>query len=230
MFDQEQSAGKPAEELLIVDEGDDFGWPCGYRDPQPHLACPVHRAMMVLQRARALVLTAVCVTSCQWMPPQPGAESPPEPPRTVLDATPDSIRDQVLARVQQYYIDFSRRDWVRYAEHFWPGATLTTIWQPPGEPEPRVVTTTVPAFVEQAPLGPGSKEIFEERMDRAEVRANGYIAQVWATYTARFGDPGAVDEWTGVDTFTLLRHNGEWRIVALAYAIDPVPTDSTNHR
>ena len=185
--------------------------------------------MKAMERTLALVLATGCLAACQLTPPS-ASESPREPPPTVLDATPDSIRDQVLARVQQYYADFSRRDWVRYAEHFWPGATLTTIWQPPGEPEPRVVATTVAAFIEQAPQGPGSKQIFEERMDRAEVRANANIAQVWASYTARFGDPGAVDEWTGVDTFTLLRHNGAWRIVALAYATDPVPADSANHR
>jgi glucose/arabinose dehydrogenase len=33
-FDEQESAEKPAEELLIVDEGDDFGWPYCYWDPQ----------------------------------------------------------------------------------------------------------------------------------------------------------------------------------------------------
>jgi hypothetical protein len=185
--------------------------------------------MRATTRTLVLVLLTAAFAACQV--PSPIAETSPEQPPTVLATTPDSIRDQVLARVQQYYIDFSRRDWNRYAEHFWPGATLTTVWQPPGEPEPRVVATTVPAFIEQAPQGPGSRQIFEERMTRAEVRANGDIAQVWANYTARFGDPGDIDEWSGVDTFTLLRHNGQWRIVALAYATDPVPpADSLNHR
>jgi len=33
LFDAEASAEKPAEELLLVDEGDDFGWPYCYYDP-----------------------------------------------------------------------------------------------------------------------------------------------------------------------------------------------------
>lgn len=34
MFDDQQSAEKPAEELLRVDRGDDFGWPYCYYDPE----------------------------------------------------------------------------------------------------------------------------------------------------------------------------------------------------
>jgi glucose/arabinose dehydrogenase len=34
LFDNEQSANKPAEELFAVDDGDDFGWPYCYYDPE----------------------------------------------------------------------------------------------------------------------------------------------------------------------------------------------------
>ncbi len=131
---------------------------------------------------------------------------------------PDSVRSEVLEFLTGYYDAFSDRDWERFAEHFWTGATITTVWQPPGESGPRVVVTTVPEFVEQAPAGPGSREIFEERMLSAEVRARGNLALVYAKYRARFGDPGDVMEWEGVDAFTLLEHDGEWRIVSLAFA------------
>ena len=76
------------------------------------------------------------------------------------DARESAVRD----RLEAYYADFSARDWDAFASHFWPGATITTIWQPPGESQMRVVSSSVPAFVEQAPDGPGSKEIFSERM------------------------------------------------------------------
>jgi glucose/arabinose dehydrogenase len=36
LFTQEQSAEKPAEELLRVDEGDDFGWPYCFYDAETH--------------------------------------------------------------------------------------------------------------------------------------------------------------------------------------------------
>lgn len=133
-------------------------------------------------------------------------------------AVPDSIRSEVLDFLASYYDAFSDREWGRFAEHFWEGATITTVWQPPGESGPSVVVTTVPEFVAQAPAGPGSREIFEERMLSAEVRARGNLALVYAKYRARFGDPDDVMEWEGLDAFTLLKHDGEWRIVSLAFA------------
>ncbi|NIM51053.1 MAG: hypothetical protein GTO22_17690 [Gemmatimonadales bacterium] len=84
-----------------------------------------------------------------------------------------------------------------------------------------MVVTTVPEFVEQAPSGPGSREIFEERMLSAEVHARADLATVFTRYRARFGDVGQVAEWEGIDSFALLKHDGEWRIVSLSFAAEP---------
>lgn len=132
----------------------------------------------------------------------------------------DSLELAVHGALESYYDAFSDREWDRFQDHFWPGATLTTVWTPPGETSPRVVASTVPDFVEQAPAGPGSREIFEERMVAAEITVEGDLAQAWVRYRARFGDPGDVMEWTGIDAVSLLRHEGSWRIVSLAYAQD----------
>jgi hypothetical protein len=137
---------------------------------------------------------------------------------TLTPAAPDSVRDQVIAALEQYYADFSARDWTRFRDHFWPGATLTTIWQAASDSVPSVTVTDIDHFIEMAPQGPGSREIFEERMTGANVRADDSLAQVWASYDARFGDPGDVREWSGTDAFTLMRHDGRWRIVSLAYS------------
>jgi len=123
----------------------------------------------------------------------------------------------VLSELRAYYADFSARNWEAFAGHFWPGAALTTVWQPPGAPEPRVVTTTVPAFVAQAPAGPGSKSIFEERLLGADIQVHRNLAQAWARYSVRFGDTGAVATWRGVDAFTLMWHDGRWKITSLTY-------------
>lgn len=128
----------------------------------------------------------------------------------------------VRAALQNYYADFSARDWTRFADHFWPGATITTIWQPPGEPVARVDAQTVPEFVARAPLGPDSKPLFEERMTGADIRIHGNLAQAWVRYSARFGDSAAVREWQGIDAITLLRHEGRWRISSLAFtSVEP---------
>ncbi len=129
-------------------------------------------------------------------------------------------RTEVLAELRQYYADFSARDWEVFASHFWKGATITTVWQPAGEPAERVVVTSVPDFVAQAPAGPGSKPIFEEKMTGADVRVFQNLAQVWARYDARFGDPESVMEWSGIDAFTLMKHEGRWKIVALVFSAE----------
>ncbi len=131
-----------------------------------------------------------------------------------------TAEEEVRAELLSYYADFSARDWAKFADHFWPGATITTVWQPPGEAAPRVVVTSIPEFVAKAPEGPGSKSIFEEKMTGAEIRMHGNLAQVWARYEARFGEPGQVAEWSGTDASILMKHGGRWRIVALAFTGD----------
>lgn len=139
------------------------------------------------------------------------------PGERLSQATPDADTSLVIAELYSYYRDFSARDWPLFAEHFWPGATIAAAWQPPGEDVPRVTVTTVSQFVAAAPEGPGSREIFEERMLGARIRLTGGLAQAWVHYQARFGNTGDVREWEGVDAFTLMQHDGQWRIVSLAF-------------
>lgn len=153
-----------------------------------------------------LLSIAVLLTACAQT----------DPARTAAAA----VEQEILSEVGRYYEDFTARDWEAFASHFWPGAILSTIWQPPAEPTTRVMITTVEEFVRQGPQGPGSKEIFEERMLSADVRVHGDLAHVWARYHARFGDVDDVVEWQGIDAFTLMKHDGHWRIVALGYASD----------
>jgi hypothetical protein len=135
------------------------------------------------------------------------------------DRYSDPVEERaVLAELEQYYSDFSSRDWEAYAGHFWPGADLTTVWQPAGEDEDRVIATTIDDFISQAPQGPGSREIFEERMIEAHIRIFNNLAQAWVRYGMRFGDPGEVAEWEGVDAFALLKHGGSWRIASLVFS------------
>ncbi len=135
------------------------------------------------------------------------------------DRYSDAVEEQaVLAMLEQYYSVFSSRDWEAFATHFWPGADLTTVWQPAGEDQERVIATSIDDFVSQAPQGLGSREIFEERMVEAHIRIFNNLAQVWVRYETRFGDPGEVAEWEGVDAFALLKHGGSWRIASLVFS------------
>ncbi len=129
-------------------------------------------------------------------------------------------RRAILEVLEVYYSDFSDRDWDSFAKHFWPGADITTVWRPPGETADRVVPTTIGEFVSQAPQGPDSREIFEERMLDAEVRVFNNLAQAWVRYGMRFGDPDSVQYWEGIDAIALLKHDDTWKIASLVFAGD----------
>ena len=120
-------------------------------------------------------------------------------------------------RVESYYATMSARDWDAYRDFFWPEATLTTIWQPPNESGERVVVTSIDEFLANTAHGPDSQPIFEEKLLSQDVRITNELAGVWARYEARFGDSTSVMTWRGVDAFTWMKHDGTWRIVALAY-------------
>lgn len=141
-----------------------------------------------------------------------------------VSADPAPLADKPAAEVnaflESYYDALSDRDWGRFADHFWPGATIGTVWQPSGTDAPIVDLQTVATFVQRAPNGPDSKPIFEERMVDAEISVRGTLALVYARYRAKFGEPGSVAEWEGLDAFVLLRHEGSWRITALTFASD----------
>ena len=77
---------------------------------------------------------------------------------------------------------------------------------------------TADEFIEKAPEGPGSQPIFEERMHSAQMHVRGNLAVVWVRYTAKFGNHESVVEWSGIDAFTLLRHDDRWRIASLTFS------------
>jgi hypothetical protein len=125
----------------------------------------------------------------------------------------DSPDEESLRRsVAGYCREMSARNWPAYQARFWPHATLTTVWQPPGESRARVVITTIESF-----LGP----TLEDRLLGQEARITGKLAQVWARYEASFGDTGNVAVWRGIDAFTWMKHDGNWRITRLAYTDEP---------
>jgi hypothetical protein len=137
-----------------------------------------------------------------------------------LPGCASAAKQEIRAELESYYADFSARDWDAFESHFWPGATLATIWQPPGQPAPMVEIVTIPEFLARTDEGPDSMPIFEERMTGAFIIVDGPLAQAWVDYDAKFGEEGDLFEWSGIDAITLLRHAGEWRIVSISYASD----------
>jgi hypothetical protein len=62
----------------------------------------------------------------------------------------------------------------------------------------------IPAPISSSPEGACSQPIFEEKFTAADVKVHNGLAQVWAHYAARFGPQSAIEEWNGIDAFTLL--------------------------
>jgi hypothetical protein len=123
----------------------------------------------------------------------------------------DSAAQAVRTEISRYYADMVCKESYlvpAYESHFWRGATITTVWQPEGHEKPDVIITPIRDFVAQTPKGPCSQPIFEETMDSADVTIHGELAQVWTHYHARFGRPGQIKEWSGIDSFALLQPRG----------------------
>lgn len=64
------------------------------------------------------------------------------------------------------------------------------------------------------------KSTFTERGFDATARVQDRVAQVWMPYDLYLGD-----KWShcGVDTFTLMKSEGRWRVAALIYTIEQPP-------
>jgi len=133
------------------------------------------------------------------------------------DADP-AQRDAVAAVVRAYYEAFNSRDWDALAVQFWDDAQILTVWQRPGEVGDRMVATSVKQFVAEAPRHAADRSDFEMRMLEADIRIFGNLAVAWVPYGASLTRDTGQAEWQGADAFTLLRHEGDWKIAALAFA------------
>nr|WP_281169010.1 nuclear transport factor 2 family protein [Fulvivirga imtechensis] len=122
-----------------------------------------------------------------------------------------------------YYQTMTRRDWRTYRSYFWDDAIITTVWQKEGENNESVHITTIDEFIAQTHLGPDSQPVFEEKPIDIQITVKNGLAQAWVRYEARFGSEKNMMEWKGTDLFSLLNHDGKWRIVSLTFSSEDSP-------
>ncbi len=163
---------------------------------------------------RVLLIMAALLGGCV-VDDQPSPRRGPAAPRAAVDQ--HKLRGEVLQELDRYYKNFSARNWDAVASHFWPGATITTISSGGTR---SVIAGSVDEFIESARAEPGGPQLIDERMTNAQVRVEGSLALVWATYQARFGERGNYDESSGTDAFTLIKLDGRWKITSLAFAAE----------
>ena len=163
----------------------------------------------MVARAGLLISFIFIATSCYETRNESGTS------KTSVADTPEGAG--IESRLRQYYEDFSSRDWQKFQSHFWNNATLTTSWQMPGDSIARVDVTTIDDFIREAPFGPGSQPIFEEKMKKSRIDVKGNLATAWVDYDVKFGRMDSLQQWSGTDVFTFLRHNREWKIVSIVF-------------
>jgi hypothetical protein len=132
-------------------------------------------------------------------------------------AAPASEDPALSALLCAHYADFGKRDWTAFAAHFWPGATIFTIRQPPGGGHETVVSTTVADYVaEMEKLGAGAGRI-EFQVSKPLCDSDGVVALARVPFAARTLDQTEPHPWRGADVFLLVRHESQWRIASLAF-------------
>lgn len=132
----------------------------------------------------------------------------------------DPARDEALQAVRDAYADLSARKWPEFGARFAPGATLSMVQKPRGEAAPRIVVTPIPEFIDRLQKMTEGKTVYEEKMSSGDAFVHGGVAHVWSRFEARIGDATKVHAWTGIDAWTLLRHDKVWKIVSLAVSED----------
>jgi hypothetical protein len=167
----------------------------------------------------ALVLLAACHLERAASGRPPGTRTAADSLRAVEQDSAEVVAVETALRT--YYRRFSSRSWRDFGLGFWPGATITTSWRPPGEGAERVVVQSVDDFARRAADGPGLLAAFSVEPVRLDVRAYGPLAVAWVVYRSRVGmRRDSVETHYGVDAFHLLKHRGEWRITALTFTTE----------
>ncbi|MEX1240060.1 MAG: nuclear transport factor 2 family protein [Cyclobacteriaceae bacterium] len=152
------------------------------------------------------IICPVVLISC--IQERPGNKKPDE-------SSEDAVVEKFLA---SYYDDMSARDWQKYRTYFWDDATITTAWQKPGDSAVRVHVITIDEFIEETPRGPDSQPVFREQMKSASIEIKHDLATAWVEYNAEFGKPDSLMKWSGIDVFSFLKNDGEWRITSLVFS------------
>lgn len=127
-------------------------------------------------------------------------------------AAQSSARDSVLSTLQRVFDAMRTRDTTRVRVEFDSSARLIGVPDSAAQPRP---PQTVSQFLTGIATSPPDRAL-DERMFDPEVRIDGPIAQVWTYYTFRRGDTFS---HCGIDSVTLVRSDGAWRIVNFTWTV-----------
>lgn len=148
--------------------------------------------------------------------PAPPVEAPPVDGDTPTPEAADKP-DELRTLLEHYYADFGGRDWKRFETHFWPGATIVAIRQPPGGGPERVVSTPIATYIEEMQKQGDAGDRIEFAIAAATIERDGVVAFARVSYSARAWEQSEPQPWRGSDVFLLMNHENAWRIASLAF-------------
>jgi hypothetical protein len=138
----------------------------------------------------------------------------PDPSGTPPAATDET---QVGELLQRYYDDFATGDWTRLRQHFWPDATLVTIRSPGLGAPPSVVVLSIGDYIVRHGNGGSRGSKLRIELDTRRIESVGSIASAITHYRAIDSSGQEEQSWRGADLFSLVRHEGQWRIASLVF-------------
>jgi hypothetical protein len=124
---------------------------------------------------------------------------------------------EVYDVLERFYRDFAHGDWSSMGERFWPGASVIAIRRREQDGEKQVVTESIEACIERLRAQVSRTKPLEITFDEYRIEPTGAIAQASIKYSAIDTSGDAPQSWSGTDAFTLVRHEGEWRIASLVF-------------
>lgn len=124
---------------------------------------------------------------------------------------------EVYDVLERFYRDFAHGDWNAMGARFWPGASVIAIRRREQDTEKHVVSEPIEACLERMRAQVARTKPLEIAFVEYRIEPAGGIAQASIHYSAIDASGDAPQTWSGTDAFTLVRHEGEWRIASLVF-------------
>lgn len=127
--------------------------------------------------------------------------------------TTNNDQQAVLEKVNKFFEALEKRDTILYKSLVMPDAQVWTV-----RSRNDSLINTMRTCNEDVTRLAASKNLIEEKPLSAEIKIHKDIAVVWMPYTINIGGKFS---HCGIDVFTLLRTPDGWKMVSLAYSIEP---------
>ena len=124
----------------------------------------------------------------------------------------DADKKAVLEKVNHFFVALEKQDPVLYKSIMFPKAQIWVVRK-----QDDSLTNTMRTFAEDIQRF-NPQRIIQERPLTCEIKIHNDIAMAWVPYELSVNGKFS---HCGVDVFTLLKTNTDWKIVNLSYSVEP---------